>query len=64
VQAIGRQPRRALDGAAVHYERHRPEWTTLCRLVQQHAATLIAQAESAAGVDLSQFVKDEFGAFL
>ena len=45
-------------------ERHRPEQTTLYRLVQQHAATFIAQAEGAAGVDLPQFVKDEFDAFL
>jgi hypothetical protein len=48
VQAIGRQPQRAPDGASVHYERHRPEQTTLYRLVQQHAATFIAQAEDAA----------------
>jgi putative transposase len=42
VQAIGRQPQRAPDGAALHYERHRPEQTTLYRLVQQHAASFIA----------------------
>jgi len=52
------------DGAPVHYERHRPEQTTLYRLVQQHAATFFAQAEDAAGADLPQFVKDEFDAFL
>ncbi len=52
------------DGAPVHYARHRPEQTTLYRLVQQHAATFIAQAEDAAGADLPQFVKDEFDAFL
>jgi len=28
VQAIGRQPQRAPDGAPLHYERHRPEQTT------------------------------------
>ena len=39
MQAIGRQPQRAQDGAPVHYERHRPEQTTLYRLVQQHATT-------------------------
>jgi hypothetical protein len=39
VQAISRQHERAPDGAAVHYERHRPEQITLYRLVQQHAAT-------------------------
>ena len=60
MQAIGRQPRRAPDGAPVHYERHRPEQTTLYRLVQQHAATFFAEAEA----DLPQFVKDEFDAFL
>ena len=32
--------------------------------MQQHAATFIAQAEAEAGVDLPQFVKDEFDAFL
>ena len=64
MQTIGAQPQRAPDGAPVHYERHRPEQTTLYRLVQQHAATFFAQAEAAAGADLPQFVKDEFDAFL
>lgn len=64
MQAIGRQPQRAPDGVPVHYERHRPEQTTLYRLVQQHAATFFAQAEDATGADLPQFVKDEFDAFL
>ena len=39
MQAIGRKPHRAPDGAPVHYERHRPEQTTLYRLVQKDAAT-------------------------
>ena len=64
MQGIGRQPRRAPDGAPVYYERHRPGQTTLYRLVQQHAATFIAQAEAVAGADRPQFVKDEFDAFL
>jgi len=64
VQAICRQPQRALDGAPVHYERHRPEQTTLYCLVQQHAATFIAETEAATGADLPQFVKDEFYAFI
>ena len=64
MQAIGRQPQRAPDGAPIHYERHRPEQTTLYRLVQQHAATFFAQAETETGADLPQFVKDEFDAFL
>jgi hypothetical protein len=33
VQAIGRQPQRAPDGARLHYERPLPEQTTLYRLV-------------------------------
>ena len=52
------------DSAPVHYARHRPEQTTLHRLVQQHAATFFAQAEETTGADLPQFVKDEFDAFL
>jgi hypothetical protein len=42
VQATAQQPQRAPDGAPIHYERHRPEQTTLYRLVQQHAASFIA----------------------
>ena len=64
MQAIGRQPQRAPDGAPVHYERHRQERTTLYRLAQQDAATFFAQAKEPAGADLPQFVKDEFDAFL
>jgi hypothetical protein len=52
------------DGAPVHYERHRPEQTTLYRLVQQHAQSFIAQSEEATGARLPQFVRDEFDAFL
>jgi len=64
VQAIDPQPRRAPDGARVHYERHRPEQTTLYGIVQQHAATFFAATEAPAGSDLPQFVRDEFDAFL
>lgn len=64
MQAIGRQPQRAPDGAPVHYERHRPEQTTPYRLLQQHAATFFAQAKDPAGADLPQFVKHEFDVFL
>ncbi len=67
MQAIGQQPcagQRAPDGAPVHYERHRPEQTTLYRLVQQHTATFIEQAEAEPGAELPRFVKDEFDAFL
>jgi len=55
--------RRAAAAGLVHYARHRPEQTTLYRLVQQNAATFFAQAEETTGADLPQFVKDEFDAF-
>jgi hypothetical protein len=67
VQAIGRQSKTAIrvpDGAPVLYDRHRPEQTTLGRLVQQHAATFFEQAESPAGACVPQLVKEEFDAFL
>jgi hypothetical protein len=61
----GNIPRAAEHGRARrdrrNYERHRPELTTLYRLVQQNAATFFAQAEAAAGADLPQFVKAEPG---
>jgi hypothetical protein len=43
VQAIGRQPQRVPDDASVHYKRHRPEQTTLHRLLQHHTATFFDQ---------------------
>ena len=64
MQSIGRQPQRAPAGAPVHYERHRRKQTTLYRLVQQHAATFIAETKVATAADLPQFVKGEFDAFL
>ena len=64
MQATAQQPQRAPAGAPVHYERHRPEKTTLYRLVQQHAASFIAYTEASTGAALPQFVKDEFDAFL
>jgi len=64
VQAIGRQPQRAPDGAPIHYERHRPEQATLYRLVQQHAASFIAHTGASTGAELPRFIKDEFDAFL
>ena len=63
MQTTGR-PSLAPDGAPFHYERRRPEQTTLYRLVQQHAANFFAEVEAAADADLPQFVKDEFDAFL
>ena len=59
MQAIGRQVHRAPDGAPLHYERHRPEQTTLYRLVQQHAAPFFVQVESATGASLPQLVKGQ-----
>ena len=64
MQAIGRQPQRAPDGAPLYYERHRPEQTMLYRLVQQHAASFIAHTEASTGSELPRFIKDEFDAFL
>ena len=65
MQANAAQTRRAhCDGAPVHYERHRPEQTTLYRLVQQHAQSFFAQTQETTGASLPQFVKDEFDAFL
>lgn len=52
------------EGTAVHYERHRPEQTTLYRLVQEHAASFIAHTEASTGKALPQYVKDEFEAYL
>ena len=56
--------RRAAAAGSVHYERHRPERTTLYRLVQQHAASFIAHTEASTGSELPGFIKDEFGAYL
>jgi hypothetical protein len=64
VQAIGRQAQRAPDGAPVHYERHRPEQSTLYRLVQQHAASFIAHIEASTRAELPRFNKGEFAACL
>jgi hypothetical protein len=41
-------------GAPVHCERHRPEATTLCRLVQQHGTTVFAAVEATTGADVQQ----------
>jgi hypothetical protein len=48
----------------VHFERHRPEQTTLYRLVQQHAASCIAHTGASTGSELPGFINDEFDAFL
>jgi hypothetical protein len=51
-------------GNPVHYERRRPEETTLYRLVQEHLETFLDQLEAQTGASLPDFVKDEFDAFL
>jgi hypothetical protein len=46
---MDRQPHRAPDGAPVDDQPHRPQQTPLNRLAQQHAPTVLAKAEAAAG---------------
>ncbi len=55
---------RAEAATTVHYERRRPEATTLYRVVREHLETFLAQVEAGAAASLPQFVKDEFDAFL
>jgi hypothetical protein len=60
-----RQPaRHATTGNRIHYERRRPEGTTLYQLVQENVETFFAQVETETGSGLPDFVKDEFDAFL
>ncbi len=63
MQAVDRQPQRVPNGAAVHYESHRPKHTTLRRLVEQRAAGFIARVEAGTGPELPHFIGDEFDAF-
>ena len=53
-----------LAGPCVHYQRRRPEHTTLYQLVQEHVDTFFAQVEHETGAGLPDFVKEEFDAFL
>jgi len=57
-------PQPASAGARFAYERHRPEETTLYRVVQEELETFLAQVEAQTGAGLPQFVKDEFEAYL
>jgi hypothetical protein len=59
-----RQALRAAPAKPVHYERRRPEETTLYRVVQENLETFLAQVEAEGAASLPQFVKDEFDAFL
>ncbi len=64
---MGLERKPALRAAAAntgHYERRRPEETTLHRLVREHLETFLAQVEAGGTASLPQFVKDEFDAFL
>ena len=61
---MGQAVQRAPVAATVHYERRRPEDTTLYQLVQEHLDTFLAQVEARTGAALPGFVKDEFDAFL
>ena len=63
MQTVGGKLQRAPDGAALHYERHRPEQTALYRLVQQHAAGFFAHTGANTGAGMPRFIKDEFDAF-
>lgn len=64
MRATAQQRQRAPDGAPVHYESHRPEQTTLYRLVQHHAASFIAHTVANTGAKLPRFIKDESEAFV
>jgi hypothetical protein len=71
VSIARRRPARAGSCAArpaqphrLRHERHRPEQTTLYRLVQQHAASFVAHTEASTGAELPRFIRDEFDAFL
>ena len=63
-RAFMRQALRAAAANPVHYERRRPEETTLYRLVQENLETFLAEVEAGGMANLPQFVKDEFDAFL
>ena len=57
-QAPARHP------AAFHYERRRPEETTLYQVVQEQLESFLVQVEARTGSGLPEFVKDELEAFL
>ena len=54
----------APSGGQFHYERRRPEETTLYQVVQEHLENFLAQVEAEPGASLPDFVKDEVDAFL
>ena len=58
------QPAPAGNPVAFHYERRRPEATTLYQIVQEQLETFLAQVEAQSGSGLPAFVKDDFEAYL
>jgi hypothetical protein len=58
VQAIGRQPQQAPDGAAVDRRSQRPGADRVHDLVQQHAASFITQTEASNGSALPRLIKE------
>ena len=53
----------ALDGAAVHYERHRLEQTTLHHRVQRPAATFFAETDAAGPEPFGTTIKERCRAY-
>lgn len=64
MKATPQWPQRAPGGAPFRHERHCPEQTSLYRLVNQHAASFIADTEASTGAELPRFIKNEFDAYL
>jgi hypothetical protein len=56
---MGKAVQSALAGGRVHYERRRPEETTLYTLVQEHLESFFIQAERETGAGWPDFVKEE-----
>jgi len=54
----------APPGKHDHFERRRPEESTLYQLVQEHLETFLAQVDLETGAGLPDFIKKEFDAFL
>ena len=57
-------PQPAQAGASFFYERHRPEETTLYRVVAEELETFLAEVEAHTDSSVPAFVKDEVEAFL
>ena len=55
---------RAAPAHTAHYERRRPQETTLHHLVREHLETFLAQVGARTGTGLPAFVREEFEAFL